>query len=180
MMFSHTNQLCWNVTHIGCFPKNAVLPRFFVQCQFGHIGNLDSSKLTMVERKKVRLIDEYQAIVKEVIKNWTISESTKIWQSKLKDYWHCPYGKIMALPQTDTICNLEVLQDWTRQPMARRAFAHLQVVHLLHPYLDWEVLLTVTHALVTYRLDYNNTLYTGLPLKTIWKLQLVQNMAGKY
>lgn len=55
-----------------------------------------------------------------------------------------------------------------------RAVTHLQVLHQLHPYLDQEVLITVAHALVTSRLDYGNTFYEELPLKTIWKFQLVQ------
>ncbi|KAF7240163.1 Ophiophagus venom factor, partial [Varanus komodoensis] len=40
-------------------------------------------------------------------------------------------------------------------------------------------LATVIHALVISRLDYCNTLYVGLPLKTVWILQLVQNRAAR-
>lgn len=47
----------------------------------------------------------------------------------------------------------------------------------LHPFLNREALLTITH--VTSYLDYCNVLYLGLPLKSIWKLQLVQNAAAQ-
>ena len=43
------------------------------------------------------------------------------------------------------------------------------------PYLDERSLMTVSHALVNTRLDYCNALYVGLPLKIVWRLQLVQN-----
>ena len=40
-------------------------------------------------------------------------------------------------------------------------------------------LATVTHAMVTSRLDYCNSLYAGLPLGLIRKLQLVQNAVAR-
>lgn len=48
----------------------------------------------------------------------------------------------------------------------------------LHPFLDQDFLCLVTQALVICRMDYRNVLYTGLPLKCIWKLQLVQSAAA--
>lgn len=39
-------------------------------------------------------------------------------------------------------------------------------------------LTTVSHAMVTSRLDYYNLLYARLPLRMSWELQLVQNMAA--
>lgn len=64
--------------------------------------------------------------------------------------------------------------------MARRAFAQFHVVHQLHTLLDWESLYSVIQALVFLcyeHIDYCYVLYTGLHLKSIWKLQLVQNIA---
>lgn len=43
----------------------------------------------------------------------------------------------------------------------------LWLVHQLRPYLPKLELAMVVHAMVTSRLDYCNTLYMGLPLKTI-------------
>lgn len=58
--------------------------------------------------------------------------------------------------------------------MVRGTFAQ---IHLLHPFLDQVTLVTVIHALVSSHLSYCNVLYIGVPLKTIWKIQLVQNAA---
>ncbi|KAF7238810.1 hypothetical protein EYD10_14545 [Varanus komodoensis] len=63
--------------------------------------------------------------------------------------------------------------------VARSAFLQLQLIRQLRPYLEYDCLATVTHALVTSRLDFCNTLYVGLPLKTVWILQLVQNRAAR-
>ncbi|KAF7250062.1 Receptor-type tyrosine-protein phosphatase gamma, partial [Varanus komodoensis] len=63
--------------------------------------------------------------------------------------------------------------------VARSTFFQLRLIHQLHPYLENDYLATVTHALVTSRLDFCNVLYVGLPLKTVWILQLVQNRAAR-
>ncbi|KAF7238096.1 hypothetical protein EYD10_15124 [Varanus komodoensis] len=63
--------------------------------------------------------------------------------------------------------------------VARSAFLQLRLINQLRPYLEYNCLATVTHALVTSRLDFCNALYVGLPLKTVWILQLVQNRAAR-
>ncbi|KAF7239230.1 RNA-directed DNA polymerase from mobile element jockey [Varanus komodoensis] len=55
----------------------------------------------------------------------------------------------------------------------------LRLIHQLRPYLEYDCLATVTHALVTSQLDFCNALYVGLPLKTVRILQLVQNRAAR-
>ncbi|KAF7254640.1 putative RNA-directed DNA polymerase from transposon BS [Varanus komodoensis] len=62
---------------------------------------------------------------------------------------------------------------------ARSAFLQLRLINQLRPYLEYDCLATVTHALVTSRLDFCNALYVGLPLKTVRTLQLVQNRAAR-
>ena len=57
--------------------------------------------------------------------------------------------------------------------VARSAFYQLRLVAQLRPYLDRDNLASVVHPLVTSKLDY-----VGLPLKTVRKLQLVQNAAA--
>uniref|UniRef100_A0A803SN06 Reverse transcriptase domain-containing protein n=1 Tax=Anolis carolinensis TaxID=28377 RepID=A0A803SN06_ANOCA len=86
----------------------------------------------------------------------------------------------VALPLKTQVRSLGVLLDssLSLEPqvsaVARGAFAQLRLVRQLRPYLGRSDLATVVHALVTARLDYCNALYVGLPLKTAWKLQLVQ------
>ncbi|KAF7242518.1 LINE-1 retrotransposable element ORF2 protein [Varanus komodoensis] len=63
--------------------------------------------------------------------------------------------------------------------VARSAFFQLRLIHQLHPYLENDCLATVTHALVTSRLDFCNALYVGLHLKMVRILQLVQNRAAR-
>lgn len=58
--------------------------------------------------------------------------------------------------------------------MTRMTFS--QFVHQLCKFLDWEALLMVTHDRVTSWMDYCDALYTGLPLTSIQKLQLMQNV----
>ena len=56
---------------------------------------------------------------------------------------------------------------------------HLWRIAQLCPYLDGGALTTLVHALVTSRLDHCNALYMGLPLRLMWKLQMVQNEAAR-
>lgn len=78
----------------------------------------------------------------------------------------------MALPQIDLVHNQELLLDsWLLlkeqvKAIARRAFGDLWIVCQLHPSLDWETLLAVTHALMLSCLDYCSERYLGLPLKS--------------
>ena len=57
------------------------------------------------------------------------------------------------------------------------AYFHLWQIAQLPPYLDGG-LTTLVHALVISRLDHCNTLYVGLPLRLMRKLQMVQNAAA--
>lgn len=53
------------------------------------------------------------------------------------------------------------------------------ITFVVHPFLNQGALCIVTHALVGSHLEYCNLLYMGLPLKNIWELQLVRNMAAQ-
>uniref|UniRef100_A0A8C6Y4J2 Reverse transcriptase domain-containing protein n=1 Tax=Naja naja TaxID=35670 RepID=A0A8C6Y4J2_NAJNA len=90
-----------------------------------------------------------------------------------------------VLPPVDRAWNLGVLLDiWLRLEeqvgaVARGPLPSSALFVKLRPFLDRDALRTVTHALVTSRLNYCNTLYLGLPLHTIRRLQLVQNAAAR-
>ncbi|KAF7238942.1 Fer-1-like protein 4, partial [Varanus komodoensis] len=90
-----------------------------------------------------------------------------------------------TLPLRDKVRSLGVLLDSELSleaqvtAVARNAFLQLRLINQLHPYLEYDCLETVTHALVTSRLDFCNALYMWLPLKTVRTLQLVQNRAAR-
>lgn len=57
------------------------------------------------------------------------------------------------------------------------AHYHVRLIRQLTLYLAPWNLATVTHTMITSRMDFCNSLYVGLPLNLICKLQLVQNAA---
>ncbi|KAF7246159.1 putative RNA-directed DNA polymerase from transposon BS [Varanus komodoensis] len=91
----------------------------------------------------------------------------------------------IALPLRDKVRSLGVLLDPELSleaqvtAAARSAFLQLRLINQLRPYLEYDCLVMVAHALVTSRLDFCNTLYVGLPLKMVRILQLVQNRAAR-
>lgn len=73
-------------------------------------------------------------------------------------------------PDAKSRCPLESGKQMVA--VAKRPFAHLQCVCQLHPFLDWEVLLTVIHTFMTSHLDYWNVVYMGLVLRKIQMYKL--------
>ena len=56
---------------------------------------------------------------------------------------------------------------------------NIRKIRRIRKYLTNEAVKTLVQCTVTVRLDYCNSLYCGLPLKTIKKLQLTQNAAAR-
>ena len=63
--------------------------------------------------------------------------------------------------------------------ICRSIHMNIRKIRRIRKYLTYEAVKTLVQCTVTVRLDYCNSLYCGLPLKTIKKLQLAQNAAAR-
>ena len=63
--------------------------------------------------------------------------------------------------------------------ITKTSFWHLRVIWGIRRYLDNDSLLTLVDAFITSKLDYCNSLLTGLPKYLVKRLQIVQNAAPR-
>lgn len=61
----------------------------------------------------------------------------------------------------------------------RASFYHLRRLAKVKPFLNRNSFETIIHAFISTQLDYCNSLYVGLPLTSISRLQMVQNAAAR-
>ena len=61
----------------------------------------------------------------------------------------------------------------------RTAYMHMRRINSIRQYLTESATKTIIPMMVVSRLDYCNSLYNGLPMKSIKKLQLAQNSAAR-
>ena len=90
-----------------------------------------------------------------------------------------------CVPTKEIVKNLGVLMDKRLDlssnitAVCRSCFYHLYNISKIRRFLSEEALKRVVHALVISRLDYCNSLFYGLPTKSIDRLQRVQNSAAR-
>lgn len=78
--------------------------------------------------------------------------------------------------QITLVCqNSQLLLKEQIVTVARKGFPQMHHMHQMCPFLDGEVFLTMTQGLVSSHVDYCNEFCVGLTLKSIWKLQMIQN-----
>ncbi len=63
--------------------------------------------------------------------------------------------------------------------IVKSCFYQLRNIVCIRPSLNFADAETIIHAFITSRLDYCNSLYSGLPAKVINRLQMVQNSAAR-
>ena len=63
--------------------------------------------------------------------------------------------------------------------VCKSAYYHLRRINKIRKYLTEDSTKILVHCLVTGRLDYCNSLYSGLTSKAIYRLQLAQNSAAR-
>ena len=61
----------------------------------------------------------------------------------------------------------------------KSAFYHLKNISRIKGLMSQQDLEKLVHAFIFSRLDYCNTVFTGLPKKSIRQLQLIQNAAAR-
>ena len=92
---------------------------------------------------------------------------------------------LLDVKQNTSIRNLGVglEPDLTMLPhmndTCRSGYYHLQRINKIRKYLSDCVTKTLIQALVMSRMDYCNSIYHGLPIKSFKKIQLVQNAAAQ-
>ena len=95
------------------------------------------------------------------------------------------YLKSLSLQTTNQARNLGVILDadlhFENQInlLTKSAYYHLKNIARIRGLLSKPDLEKLIHAFISNRLDYCNRLYTGLPKKTLQKLQRVQNAAAR-
>ena len=85
-----------------------------------------------------------------------------------------PHVKYLGVTLDQTLSMQDHIGD-----VCRKAFFHLRRIALIRPYLSESATARLVTALISSRLDYCNSVLTGLPADQINRLQRVQNCAAR-
>ena len=91
----------------------------------------------------------------------------------------CQVSPAVSARNIGVIFDETVSVDKQFRQVCKSAFHQLHNIHSISKFLDRGALHTLVHALVTSKLDSFNSLYSGLPVCQIMKLQRVQNAAAR-
>ena len=116
-------------------------------------------------KTEVLVVTTPNEIVKDLIPTVEIGNSSIIPTSKVRNLG----------VQFDSMLNLEHHVN----TICRNAYFQIRSIGHIRKYLDTDSAKTITHALVTSRLDYCNSLLYGLPDRLLHKLQRVQNTSAR-
>ena len=85
----------------------------------------------------------------------------------------------MSQPSPRVLFDVGLTMERQVKSAAKSAFYHLRLIARIRRFLDQSDTKALVYAFVISRLDYCNSLYAGLPNKTIICLQRVQNAAAQ-
>ena len=86
-----------------------------------------------------------------------------------------------SIPMSGQVKRLDVTLESTMTldcqiaATCRSSYMHIRRINTIRHYLSNDAVKTLTQSLMTSRLDYCNIIYSGLPMKSIKRLQLTQN-----
>ena len=91
----------------------------------------------------------------------------------------CQVSQVVSARNIGVIFDETMSMDKQIRQMCKSALHQLHNIHNIRKFLDRDALQTLVHALVTSKLDSFNSLYSGLPVFQIMKLQRAQNAAAR-
>ena len=141
-------------------------------------------------------LDKLESSIDE-IRSWMVANKLKLNDDKsefiiLSSKYHRAVAQKLSLiigdetlPASSSVRNLGVIMDSVFNmeshisSVCKSCYFHLRNIGAIRRYLDTDTAAQVIHAFVTSRLDYCNSLLSGLPDKTLLRLKRVQNTAAR-
>ncbi|XP_041642854.1 uncharacterized protein LOC121509496, partial [Cheilinus undulatus] len=152
--------------YLSTKPSTQLPPHSLVKCLHDNKAWMTSDQLKLNSNKTELMVVAPKALLQKVGDLMLDVDGTSI----------CPSSEVR---------NLGVILDSTLsfqshiKSVTKSAFYHLKNISRLRPSLPDSVAETLIHAFITSRLDYCNGVLSGVPSKTLDRLQYVQNSAAR-